>query len=67
VWALDRFTREGVLETFEHIRKLTTYGVGFESYTEAHFRVVSVGKVKTWLDGVGKNPSEQVEKRRRTD
>jgi hypothetical protein len=34
----DRFTREGVLETFEHIRKLTTYGVGFESYTEAHFR-----------------------------
>jgi len=23
VWALDRFTREGVLETFEHIRRLT--------------------------------------------
>jgi DNA invertase Pin-like site-specific DNA recombinase len=38
VWALDRFTREGVFETFAHIRKLTGYGVQFESYTEAHFR-----------------------------
>ena len=38
VWALDRFTREGVLETFEHIRRLTSYGVAFESYTEQHFR-----------------------------
>jgi DNA invertase Pin-like site-specific DNA recombinase len=38
VWALDRFTREGVLETFEYIRDLTRYGVQFESYSEAHFR-----------------------------
>jgi DNA invertase Pin-like site-specific DNA recombinase len=38
VWSLDRFTREGVLETFEHVRRLTTYGVAFESYTEQHFR-----------------------------
>jgi DNA invertase Pin-like site-specific DNA recombinase len=38
VWALDRFTREGVFETFAHIRKLTAYGVQFESYSEAHFR-----------------------------
>jgi len=38
VWALDRFTREGVFETFDYIRKLTGYGVQFESYTEAHFR-----------------------------
>jgi DNA invertase Pin-like site-specific DNA recombinase len=38
VWALDRFTREGVLETFEHIRRLTSYGIAFESYTEQHFR-----------------------------
>lgn len=37
-WALDRFTREGILETFEHIRRLTHYGVQFESYTEPHFR-----------------------------
>lgn len=38
VWSLDRFTREGVWETFDHIRKLTSYGVQFESLTEAHFR-----------------------------
>jgi DNA invertase Pin-like site-specific DNA recombinase len=38
VWSLDRFTREGVLETFEHIRRLSNYGVAFESYTEQHFR-----------------------------
>jgi DNA invertase Pin-like site-specific DNA recombinase len=38
VWALDRFTREGVSETFQHIARLKSYGVEFESYTEAHFR-----------------------------
>jgi DNA invertase Pin-like site-specific DNA recombinase len=38
VWALDRFTREGVAETFLHIRKLSGYGVQFESLTESHFR-----------------------------
>jgi DNA invertase Pin-like site-specific DNA recombinase len=38
VWALDRFTRVGVLETFEHVRRLTASGVQFESYTEQHFR-----------------------------
>ncbi len=38
VWALDRFTREGVAETFLHIRKLLDFGVQFESYSEPHFR-----------------------------
>jgi DNA invertase Pin-like site-specific DNA recombinase len=38
VWALDRFSREGVMQTFEHIKTLKSYGVEFESYTEAHFR-----------------------------
>jgi DNA invertase Pin-like site-specific DNA recombinase len=38
VWALDRFTREGVSETFIHIKKLLDYGVQFESLTEPHFR-----------------------------
>lgn len=38
VWALDRFTREGVSETFQHIARLKSYGVEFESYTESHFR-----------------------------
>ena len=38
VWALDRLTREGVYETFAHIRTLTSHGVQFESLTESHFR-----------------------------
>jgi DNA invertase Pin-like site-specific DNA recombinase len=38
VWALDRFSREGVMQTFDHVKKLRAYGVEFESYTEAHFR-----------------------------
>ncbi len=38
VWALDRLTREGVAETFEHIKRLKSHGVDFISYTEEHFR-----------------------------
>jgi len=38
VWALDRFSREGVGETFDHIRRLGSHGVQFVSFTEAHFR-----------------------------
>jgi DNA invertase Pin-like site-specific DNA recombinase len=38
VWALDRFTREGIGATFDYVRKLKSNGVDFLSYTEAHFR-----------------------------
>ncbi len=38
VWALDRFTREGIGETFAHLKRLHGYGVQFESYTEPQFR-----------------------------
>jgi DNA invertase Pin-like site-specific DNA recombinase len=38
VWALDRFSREGVAETFAHIKRLLDYGVQFESFTEPQFR-----------------------------
>lgn len=38
VWALDRLSREGVLETFAHVKKLTGCGVQFESYSEPFFR-----------------------------
>jgi len=37
-WALDRLSREGVAQTFEHIKMLLAYGVRYISYTEAHFR-----------------------------
>lgn len=38
VWALDRFSREGVAETFIHIKRLLAHKVQFESFTETHFR-----------------------------
>ena len=33
-WSLDRLSREGVLETLQHLQRLTAYGVGWRSYTE---------------------------------
>lgn len=38
VWALDRFTREGIGETFEYLKRLKGFGVQFESFTEPQFR-----------------------------
>jgi DNA invertase Pin-like site-specific DNA recombinase len=38
VWALDRMSREGIGETFEHLKRLKQYGVSFESYSEPQFR-----------------------------
>jgi|SRR5690242_13220904 len=38
VWALDRFTREGIEQTFAYIRQLKDGGVDFISYSEPHFR-----------------------------
>src|SRR5262249_29631945 len=35
-WALDRFSREGMVPTILHLQRLASYGVGFHSYTEAH-------------------------------
>ena len=36
-WALDRLTREGVLPTLKHLERLTSYGVGYRSFTEQYF------------------------------
>jgi DNA invertase Pin-like site-specific DNA recombinase len=36
-WALDRLSREGVLETLQHLNRLTSYGIGYRSYTEQYF------------------------------
>lgn len=36
-WALDRLSREGVLETLRYLERLTSYGVGFRSFTEQFF------------------------------
>ena len=34
VWALDRFSREGMVPTIGHLQRLASYGVAFHSYTE---------------------------------
>src|SRR6516164_10249508 len=36
-WALDRLSREGVLETLRHLNRLSSYGVGYRSFTEQYF------------------------------
>jgi DNA invertase Pin-like site-specific DNA recombinase len=36
-WALDRFSREGVLQTLTYLNRLESYGVGFRSFTEPYF------------------------------
>ena len=33
-WALDRFSREGVLDTLKHLEKLDNAGVSYRSYSE---------------------------------
>jgi DNA invertase Pin-like site-specific DNA recombinase len=35
-WALDRFSREGVFDTLQHLQRLTLYGVGYRSFTEQY-------------------------------
>jgi|SRR5579863_632903 len=36
-WSLDRLSREGVLETLQHLNRLTINGIGYKSYTEQYF------------------------------
>src|ERR1039458_2354871 len=35
-WSLDRFSREGALETLSYLQNLTQYGVGYRSFTERY-------------------------------
>jgi DNA invertase Pin-like site-specific DNA recombinase len=35
-WSLDRFSREGVYETLQHLQRLTSYGIGYRSFTEQY-------------------------------
>jgi DNA invertase Pin-like site-specific DNA recombinase len=35
-WSLDRFSREGVTETLNHLQRLTSYGVNWRSHTEQY-------------------------------
>jgi len=35
-WALDRLSREGVLPTLQYLERLTSYGVGWRSFTQQY-------------------------------
>lgn len=35
-WALDRFSREGVLATLTYLQRLSSYNVGYRSFTEGY-------------------------------
>jgi DNA invertase Pin-like site-specific DNA recombinase len=35
-WSLDRLSREGVLETLQHLQRLTSYGVAWRFFTEQY-------------------------------
>jgi DNA invertase Pin-like site-specific DNA recombinase len=35
-WSLDRLSREGALETLQHLQRLTGYGVAWRSFTEQY-------------------------------
>jgi DNA invertase Pin-like site-specific DNA recombinase len=35
-WALDRFSREGAIETLQHLNQLSNYGIAFRSFTEPY-------------------------------
>ena len=43
-WSLDRFSREGVLETLNHLERLASYGVGYRSFTEQYLDSCGVFK-----------------------
>ncbi|QIX60854.1 recombinase family protein [Hymenobacter sp. BT18] len=43
-WALDRFSREGVVETLNYLQKLSAAGVQFLSYTEQYLDSTGIFK-----------------------
>ena len=43
-WSLDRFSREGALETLKHLERLTAAGVGWRSFTEQYLDSCGVFK-----------------------
>jgi DNA invertase Pin-like site-specific DNA recombinase len=43
-WALDRFSREGVLPTLNHLQRLDSWGVAWRSYTEQYIDSTGIFK-----------------------
>src|SRR5207245_7911102 len=49
-WSLDRLSREGALETLQHLNRLTGYGVAYRSFTEPYLD--SCGIFKDAVNGI---------------
>jgi len=43
-WSLDRLSREGVVETLNHLQRLGSYGVSFRSFTEQYLDSTGIFK-----------------------
>jgi DNA invertase Pin-like site-specific DNA recombinase len=43
-WSLDRLTREAAFETLQHLNTLSSYGVGYRSFTEPYLDSCGVFK-----------------------
>jgi DNA invertase Pin-like site-specific DNA recombinase len=43
-WSLDRLSREGTVETLNHLQRLTSYGVGYRSFTEQYLDSTGIFK-----------------------
>ena len=49
-WSLDRLSREGTVETLNHLQRLTGYGVNYRSFTEQYLD--STGLFKEAVVGI---------------
>jgi len=49
-WSLDRLSREGTVETLNHLKRLTGYGVDYRSFTEQYLD--STGAFKEAVIGI---------------
>jgi DNA invertase Pin-like site-specific DNA recombinase len=43
-WSLDRLSREGTVETLNHLQRLTSYGVNYRSYSEQYLDSTGIFK-----------------------
>jgi DNA invertase Pin-like site-specific DNA recombinase len=43
-WSLDRLSREGTVETLNHLQRLTGYGANYRSYTEQYLDSTGIFK-----------------------
>jgi DNA invertase Pin-like site-specific DNA recombinase len=43
-WSLDRLSREGTVETLNHLQRLTGYGVNYRSFTEQYLDSTGIFK-----------------------